>query len=54
MGFYLFLVALGLRFCVCFSLVKETEGHSPLVLLRLLIVVASLVVEHRLNAHKRQ
>ena len=54
MGFYLFLVALGLCCCVRFSLVMETGGYSPLVGHRLLIVVASLVVEHRLNTHKLQ
>ena len=50
MGFYLFLVALGLCCCVRFSLVMETGGYSPLVGHGLLIVVASLIAECGLNS----
>ena len=44
---YLFLAALGLCCCWLFSSCSEL-GHSLVVGYRLLIVVASLVVEHRL------
>ena len=45
---YLFLAALGLRCCAGFSLVMASGGCSPAVVHGLLIVVASLVMEHRL------
>lgn len=45
---YLFLALMGLHYCTDFSLVAMTEGCSPVVVCRLLNVVASLVAEHRL------
>ena len=39
---------LSLLLCVGFSLVVESRGYSLVVVCRLLIVVAPLVVEHRL------
>ena len=45
---YLFLAVLGLRCCTGFSLVVGSEGYSLAVVLRILVVVASLVAEHRL------
>ena len=48
-GFFVFnLAALSLRCCMGFSLVGEDRGYSLVVVCRLLIAVASLVVEHRL------
>ena len=44
---YLFLALLGL-YCASFSLVAVSRGHTLAVMHRLLIVVASLVVEHGL------
>ena len=44
---YLFVVVLGLR-CSGFSLVVVGGGYSPLTVPGLLIVVASLAVEHGL------
>ena len=38
---------LGLHCCVSFSLVAVNSGYSLVAVLRLLIAVASLVVEHR-------
>ena len=46
--FILFLAVLGLRCCAGFSLVAASRGHSPVAVRGLLIVVASLVVKHRL------
>ena len=43
----LFLAVLGLRFCTGFSLVAVSRGYSLVAMHRLLIVVASLVVEHK-------
>ena len=43
-----FLAALGLPFCVGFSLVAASVGCSPAVVHRLLIVVAFLAEEHGL------
>ena len=49
-NFCLFIqAALGLCCCVGFSLVVVSEGHSLVVVLRLLLVVASLAVEHVLS-----
>ena len=45
---YLFWVVLGLHCCSGFSLVVEIRGYSLVVRYRLLIVVVSLVAEHRL------
>ena len=45
---YLFLTVLDLHGCVGFPLVAERGGYSPVVVLRLIIVVASLVAEHKL------
>ena len=47
---YLFLAALGLRCCAGFSLVMASGSYPPAVMHRLLIVVASLAVEHRLSS----
>ena len=33
------------------SLIAVSGGYSPVVVLRLLIVVASLIAEHRLQVH---
>ena len=46
---YLFLALLGLCCCTDFSLVVLSGGCSQVVVFRLLIVVASLVVELRLS-----
>ena len=46
--YLLFLAVLGLGCCVGFSLVAVSRGYSPIVEHGLLIVVASLVAEHRL------
>ena len=40
---------LGLRSCLDFSLVSRSSGYSLVVVLRLLLAVASLAVEHRLS-----
>ena len=48
-GLFLFLVVLGLCCCVGFSLVAANGGYSLVVMCGLLIVVASLVVEHGLQ-----
>ena len=45
---YLFLAVLGPRCCMSFSLVSMSRGYSPVVVLRLLIVMTSLVAEHGL------
>ena len=45
---YLFLAVLGLHCCVGFSLIVASGGHSLATVHRLLIAVASLVVEHGL------
>ena len=45
---YLFVAVLGLHCCLGFSLVVGSEGYSLVVLGKLLIVVASFVVEHGL------
>ena len=47
--YLLFLAVLGLGCCVGFSLVAVSRGYSPIVEHGLLIVVASLVAEHRLE-----
>ena len=47
-NFTYLLAALGLCCCAGFSLVVESRGYSLIVVRELLIVVASLVVEHRL------
>ena len=47
---FLFLAVLGFLCCVGFSLVVVSEGYSLVVVCGLLIVVASLVVGHRLQA----
>ena len=46
--FKIYLVVLGLPCCLGFSLVVVSGDLSPAVVHRLLITVASLVVEHRL------
>ena len=46
---YLFLAVLGLCRCMGFSLVAASGGCSLGAVLRLLIVVASLVAEHKLS-----
>ena len=43
----LFLAVLGLHCCTGFSLVVVSRGYSLVAMHRLLIVVASLVVEHK-------
>ena len=45
---FLKILFLGLCCCAGFSLVVESRGYSLVVVRGLLIVVASLVVEHRL------
>ena len=45
---YLFVAVLGLHCCLGFYLVVGSEGYSLVVLGKLLIVVASFVVEHGL------
>lgn len=47
---YFWGVALGLRCCAGFSLVTESGGCCLFAAPRLLIVVTSLVVEHRHEA----
>ena len=46
---YLFLPVLSLRCCVDFPLVEENMGYSSVGMRGLLIVVASLIVEHGLQ-----
>ena len=46
--FTLVLVVLGLCCCASFSLVLVSEGYSLVAVCWFLIVVASLVAEHRL------
>ena len=46
---YLFLAVLGLRCCEGFSLFVVSRSYSPVAAHGLLIAVASLVAEHRLN-----
>ena len=46
--FLLFIFVLGLCCCAGFSLVAESGGSSPVVMLGLLIAVDFLVEEHRL------
>lgn len=46
----LLLAVLGIHCCVGFFLVALSRGSSPVVLCRLLIVMASPVAEHRLQA----
>ena len=53
-GIYLSLAVLGLSCCVGFSLVVASGGYSLLAVCGLLIAVASLVVEHRLQVHGLQ
>ena len=45
---YLFMAAVGLRCCAGFSLVVASRGCSVVVVRGLLILVASLVAEHKL------
>ena len=45
---HLFLVVLGLCFCMGFSLVAMSRGYSLLAVLGFLIAVVSLVAEHKL------
>ena len=45
---YLFLAVLDVRCYTGFSVVVESRGYSLVAVLGLLIVVASLVTEHRL------
>ena len=45
---YLLLAVLGLRCCSGFSLVAVSRSYSLVAMCQLLIVVASLVVEHGL------
>ena len=46
---HIYLSVLGLRCCVrSFSLVAESTSYSLVAVLRLLIAVTSLVVEHKL------
>ena len=48
---YLFITSeLGLRYCMGFSLAAESWGYSVVVACGLLTAVASVVVEHRLQA----
>ena len=47
---YLFLAVLGLHCCADVSLVMESGGYPPVVVLGFLIGVASPVAEHRLNS----
>ena len=42
------MAVLGLRCCKGFSLVETSRGYSPVAVLGLLIVVASLIAEHGL------
>ena len=54
---YVFGCVLGLGFCCCASrlpLVSESRGYSLVGERRFPIAVASLVAEHRLQAHRRQ
>ena len=53
-GIYLSLAVLGLSCCVGFSLVVASGGYSLRAVCGLLIAVASLVVEHRLQVHGLQ
>ena len=48
MFIYLYLAVLGLCFFMGYPLVAMSGGYSPVAVHELLIVVASLVVEHRL------
>ena len=52
--FYLFLAALGLHCCVWAFSSFGGRGLLFIVVCRLLIAVASLVVEHGLEAHRLQ
>ena len=46
--FFFFLAMLSLPSCVDFSLVEVSGGHSLVAVHELLIVVASLIAEHKL------
>ena len=46
--FFLLSAVLGLYRCLGFSLVAESRGYSLVAVLRLLVALASLVVELRL------
>ena len=46
---YLFLVVLGLCCCMQFSLIAASGGYPVVAVHRLLIAVASLIAEHRLQ-----
>ena len=54
LSIYLSLAVLGLSCCVGFSLVVTSGGYSLVAVCGLLIAVASLVVERRLQAHGLQ
>ena len=47
--FIFFLSLLGLRCCICFSVIAASRGYSPEELLELLTVVASLVLGRALG-----
>ena len=49
-GLFGFMSVLGIHSCVGFFIVALRMGSSPVVLCRLLIVMASPVAEHRLQA----
>ena len=49
MFIYLFLTVLGLPCCAGFSLVAASGGHSLVTVFRLLVVVTSLALGHRLK-----
>ena len=48
------MAAVGLRCCVGFSLVVASRGYSLVTVHGLLILVASLVAEHKLRADRLQ
>ena len=48
---YVFLVVLGLCCCMGFPLAAESGGYPVVMVQGLLIAVASVVVEHRLEVH---
>ena len=48
--YYLFLAVLGLQCCAGFSLAVADEGYSLVAACGVLIVVASFIVEHGLQA----
>ena len=48
-SFLIYLAALGLRCCTGFSLVAASQGYSEFAVCGLLIAVAPLISEHRLQ-----